>query len=378
MEARAFGSPALIGPFDRAQGAMLRKAVERANSGSYVSRSILGSQAEISELRPKCVFVDGETGELATTTTWIREDPFLFATPVIAMVSDLRDASFVQAYRYGADDVILRSNVGGVTRRIANLQDFDPTARPPVSRGRVVISHHVDQYRRLLGRVLRQACFDVHFAVDADEIVSAMASELEPDLVVVSNQLLPMGKIEEARRAANSPKTRFVVVSATASTRIVLDPKFPHSATIAEHAPHDHLLFVANDLLRDGGRKGRQSPRYLFDTICSFRSEGEFSPEYGLTYNMSQTGIYVRTLDPPPKNTTLWLELRPPGTAATVHLRGNLVWVATPGACSRATPPGFGLEIDVHASPARDLKLYRDAYNTLAQVPNQIALSWRP
>lgn len=357
---------------------MLRRAVERANSGSYVSSSILGSQAEISELRPKCVFVDGETGELATTTTWIRENPFLFATPVIAMVSDLRDASFVQAYRYGADDVILRSNVGGVTRRIANLQDFDPTARPPVSRGRVVISHHVDQYRRLLGRVLRQACFDVHFAVDADEIIAAMASELQPDLVVVSNQLLPMAKIEEARRAANSPQTRFVVVSATASTRIVLDPKFPHSATIAEHAPHDHLLFVANDLLRDGGRKGRQSPRYLFDTICSFRSEGEFSPEYGLTYNMSETGIYVRTLDPPPKNTKLWLELRPPGTAATVHLRGNLVWVATPGACSRATPPGFGLEINVQASPARDLKLYRDAYSTLAQVPNQIALSWRP
>lgn len=378
MEARDLGSPALIGRFDRAQGAMLRRAVERANSGSYVSSTILGSQDDISELRPKCIFVDGETGELETTTSWIREDPFLFPTPVIAMVSDLRDASFVQAYRKGADDVILRSNVGGVTRRIANLQNFDPTARPPVSRGRVVISHHVDEYRRLLGRVLRQACFNVHFAVDADEIIAAMASEREADLVVVSDQVLPVAKIEEARRAANAPKTRFVVVSATASTRIMLDAEFPHSATISENAPHDHLLFLANDLLRDGCRQGRQSPRYLFDTICSFRTEGEFSPEYGLTYNMSQTGIYVRTLDPPPKNTTLWLELRPPGTTATVHLRGTLVWVATPGACSRATPPGFGLQINAQVSPARDLMLYRDAYNTLAQVPNQIALSWRP
>jgi len=357
---------------------MLRGAVERADSGVYVSSTILGSQDDLAELRPKCIFVDGETEELATTTTWIREDPFLFATPVIAMVSDLRDASFVQAYRKGADDVILRSNLGGVTRRIANLQDFDPTARPPVSRGRVVISHPVDEYRRLLGRVLRQACFDVHFAVDADEIITAMASEPGPDLVVVSNQLLPVANIERARRAANAPKTRFVVVSAAASTRIMLDAKFPHAATISEGAPHDHLLFVANDLLRDGCRQVRQSPRYLFDTICSFRTEGEFSPEYGLTYNMSQTGIYVRTLDPPPKNTTLWLELRPPGTTATVHLRGTLVWVATPGASSRATPPGFGLQIDAHASPARDLKFYRDSYNTLAQVPNQIALSWRP
>lgn len=375
---RDFGSPALIGPFDRAQGAILRSAVERANCGAYVSSTILGSQDELAQLRPKCIFVDGETAELATTTAWIREDPFLFATPVIAMVSDLHDASFVQAYRLGADDVILRSNVGGVTRRIANLQEFNPAARPPISRGRVLISHQLDEYRRLLGRVLRQACFDVHFAVDADEIIAAMALEPGPDLVVVSNQLLPVAKIEHARRAANAPKTRFIVVAATGSTRVMLDAKFPHVATISETAPHDHLLFLANDLLRDGCRQLRQSPRYLYDTICSFRMEGAFSPEYGLTYNMSETGIYVRTLDPPPKNAALWLELRPPGATATVHLRGTLVWVAMPGGCSRATPPGFGLQIDENSSPARDWKLYRDACSTLAQVPNQLAMSWRP
>jgi hypothetical protein len=115
----------------------------------------------------------------------------------------------------------------------------------------------------------------------------------------------------------------------------MLYAKFPHAATASENAPHDHLLFLANDLLQDGCRRA-------------------------------------------PKNTTLWLELRPPGTTATVQLRGTLVWVATPGACSRATPPGFGLQIDANASPVRDLKPYRDAYSTLAQIRNQIALCWRP
>ncbi len=94
---------------------------------------------------------------------------------------------------------------------------------------------------------------------------------------------------------------------------------------------------------RDCCRQGRQSPRYLYDTICSFRTEGEFSPEYGLTYNMSQTGIYVRTLDPPPKNATLWLELRPSGTT-TVHLRHPQFGSRRQGACSRATPPVLGLQ----------------------------------
>jgi CheY-like chemotaxis protein len=368
----------LIGSFDHAYGAILRRAVERANSGAFVSSSILGSQDELSELRPRCIFVDGDTAELATTTAWIREDPFLFSTPVIAMVSELRDSSFVQAYRSGADDVILRSNVGGVTRRIANLHRFDPSARPPISRGRVLISHQTDEHRRLLGRVLRQASFDVHFAMDANEIIAAMGSEPAPDLVVVSDQLLPVSKIEHARRAANAARTCFVVVAATASTRITMDATLQRVATISESAPHDHLLFLANDLLRHGGRQVRDSPRYLFDTICSFRPEGAFSPEYGLTYNMSKTGIYVRTLDPPPKNKALWLELRPPGTTSTVHLRGSLVWVAMPGGGARATPPGFGLRIEADSSPARDLAIYQEAYSTLAEMPNQLAMSWRP
>ena len=312
------------------------------------------------------------------TTAWIREHPLLFATPVIAMVSDLRDGSFVQAYRDGADDVIVRSNVGGVTRRMANLQQFDPSARPPISRGRVLISHQADEQRRLLGRVLRQASFDVRFATNSDEIVEAMASETAPELVVVSDELLPISKIDQARRTANAAKTPFVVVTASTSTRIILDAIVEKVATISETAPHDHLLFLANDLLRDGCRRMRKSPRYLFDTICSFRPEGAFSPEYGLTYNMSELGVYVRTLDPPSKDRALWLELRPPGKTATVHLRGALVWVAMPDGGARGRPPGFGLRIEADSSPARDLELYREAYHTLATVPNQLAMSWRP
>jgi CheY-like chemotaxis protein len=338
----------------------------------------LDSRDELSELRPKCIFVDGDGVGLAKTTAWVREHPFLFSTQVVAMVSELRDNAFVRAYRNGADDVIVRSNVGGVTRRIANLQQFDPSARPPIARGRVLISHRADEQRRRLGRVLRQAGFDVHFAADAGEIVAGMASEVAPELVVVSEELLPVPKIAQARRTAHAPRTPFVVVAATGSTRIMLDSKVGQVATISESAPHDHLLFLANDLLRGGCRQARNSPRYLFDTICSFRWEGAFRPEHGLTYNLSDTGIYVRTLDPPPKNAALRIEFRPPGTTATVHLRGTLVWVAMPGRGARATPPGFGLRINEANSPARDLEVYHQAYRTLAEVPNQLALSWLP
>ena len=367
----------LIGAFDSAETAILRRAVERASSDAHVSRSILESQKELIRLRPRCICVDGDGAELAATTTWIREHASLFSTPVIAMVSCLRDSSFVDAYRHGADDVIVRSNIGGVTRRIANLQSFDPTVRPPINQGRVLISYPSDEYRRLIGRVLRNAGFDVQFAVGADEIVEAMASDTPPELVVVSDELLSVYEVDRPRQVAHAAKTPFIVVTANTATPTKQDPNLEAVAIVSRTAPPDHLLFLANDLLTRGGHQ-RQSPRYLFDTICSFRTEGAFSPEYGLTYNLSETGIYVRTLDPPPSDARLWLELRPPGFTETVHLRGKLVWRAIPGQRALTTPPGFGLQIEAESSPARDLQLYRRAYNRLAAVPHQLAVSWRP
>ncbi len=350
--------------------------MERASSDAHVSKSIVDAREALIRLRPKCICVDGESAELVTTTTWIREHANLFSTPVIAMVSDLRDSSFVDAYRHGADDVIVRSNVGGVTRRIANLQSFDPTVRPPINQGRVLISYPSDDYRRLLGRVLRNAGFDVQFAVGADEIIEAMASAVPPELIVVSDELLSVYDVDRPRRLVQS-ETPFIVVTSNTATPTKQEPMLDGVAIVSRAAPPDHLLFLANDLLTSGGHQ-RQSPRFLFDTICSFRTEGAFSPEYGLTYNLSETGIYVRTLDPPPENARLWLELRPPGFTETVHLRGKLIWRAIPGESARSTPPGFGLRIEAASSPARDLELYQRAYSRLAAVPSQLAVSWRP
>jgi len=378
VEAQALGAPALIGLFDRAEGAALRRAVERADSSAHWSTSILEAQDQLSELRPRCIFVEGEPVELLMTTAWLRDQPLLFSTPVIAIVSELRDESFVRAYRNGADDVIVRSNVAGVTRRLANLRDFDPSARPPISRGQVLISHQDDDHRRLLGRVLRQASFDVRFAADSGEIVEAMASEEAPVLVVASDEVLPVSEIQPVRRSANAFKTPFVVVTAAASTRTMLHDTLERVATISESAPNDHLLFLANDLLTGGSRHMRESPRYLFDTICSFRADDTSSPDHGLTYNVSETGIYVRTFDPPPKDTIVRLELTPPGSTETVELRGTIIWTAMPGKGTRATPPGFGVHIETLSSPARDLELYQEAYRALGELPNRVAVTRIP
>ena len=368
---------ALIGTFDETEKAILRNAFERGGAIVVTSPSIDIVKRELSEIQPKCVCVNAEEPELTSTVAWIREHESIYSTPVIALVSDLRDRLFVQAYRDGADDVIVRSNDGGVTRRIANLSRFDPMVRPPVMQGPVLVGHSGDEDRRSIGRVLRQAGFKVIFATDLKEVTEALDRLSRPKIVVASEDIVPSSSIDDLRKRV--PALRhplpFILVTSDADTRTTLNPTLESVAIVSATAPPDHLLFLANDLLGGNRIQGRQSLRFLFDTICSFRSEGEFEREYGLTYNISEHGIYVRTLDPPPKAARLWIELRPPGTASTVQLRGKLVWKAMLDTGPRATPPGFGLQIDTCDSLPSDLAIYRNAYYTRASRPNEVEIS---
>ena len=368
---------ALIGTFDGTEEIALRNALERAGASVICSPGVEAIKPRLVEARPTCICVNGTGSELETTTSWLREHQTLYATPVIALVSDLKDQLFIAAYRGGADDVIVRSNDSGVTRRIANLSGFSSTTRPPTTQGLALIGHDGHNERRTIGRVLRQAGFEVSFATNFEEVVSAIGAASAPRLIIASEDIVPSDAIDKARSHALASRypLPFIIITSNANTRTTLDPSLESVAIVSASAPPDHLLFLANDLRGGYRTQQRQSPRFLFDALCSFRAEGNFESEYGLTYNISGNGIYVRTLDPPPRTSRLWIELRPPGTNSTVQLRGSLVWRTVLDAGPRATPPGFGLKIDDETSSPRDLELYRNAYYARAAQPNEVEIS---
>jgi hypothetical protein len=80
--------------------------------------------------------------------------------------------------------------------------------------------------------------------------------------------------------------------------------------------------------------------------------------------------LYVKTYDPPARDTELWLELRPPMELVGVHLRGRVMWSRKPDpSAAAAAPPGFGLRIDEAACPPGDLARYEAAYEQLLARP---------
>lgn len=363
----------VVGRLDESARDGIRLSAKRANAAASFCSTVGEAPSYLRDHAPRAIFVDGGAKGVPEFVDWVRAQAHLFSVPVVMFVPVPNDHTYNEAHAMGADDVILGGDSGGVTRRLANLASFDPTYRPRLTQGRALLGYPDGGRRRVLGRVLRQAGFDVCFGSDGSELSRVASQGDAPTLLVAKDDLPPGGAIGAAREIRQRVPERLPLVAlagSVASQDLVREADEVGAAVVgADWAPPDHLLFLANELMRPGVKDIRASERILFGAICAFRKAGELEPVYGLTYNISREGLFVRTLDPPANGTEIWFEMRPPHSARAVHLRGEAVWskgLDTPGG---AAPPGFGMRIDESACPPRDLNAYREAYEALSRSP---------
>jgi len=321
----------------------------------------------LGQLRPNVVFLDGaEPVEAAGFVAQLRGDVALHSVPVVWVASSAADGAFVAGHAAGADDAVVLGDDAAVTRRVAVLSEVDPAFRPELTQGAGVVAHADLDRRRILGRTLRAAGFDPAFAADAGELAAAVRGR-DAVLVVASESLPGGGGLAACRDAAVRVP---IVLLAPSAVRRAIESEAREAGLTVRVAPEDSpaadLLFLANDLLRPDVRNLRSSARHLHATVCLYRPAGELHGAWGLTYNLSREGLYLRTLDAPKAASEVWLELRPPGDRAAIHLRGEVVWARPPQLGAASAPPGFAVRLDPASCPVQDLEAYGQAYERLA------------
>lgn len=285
--------------------------------------------------------------------------------PVLALSSSLSTLDFVSAFTWGADDVVTFSETRPLLTRLRSLPKEPPTL-PANGRGNALVAE-ADQVRRTtVARVLRNAGFSVRFAVTEEDSI-AFSANPELSLVVANRELFPQpSRLVEAARASGS-QAGFIVCTPPRDIRqdrAELSALSRVSVTDAFAAP-ENVLFVANELGSDR-TSGRTSARIPFGTTVSFRGAGRGEDEIGFSYNISQKGMYVRTLALP-EDDEVWLELCPPRLERRVRLVGRVAWRRPFNHNETATvPPGFGVEIVDGAQ--RDRDLWDEGYSNLIQA----------
>jgi hypothetical protein len=308
---------------------------------------------------------------------WMRGEAHLFTFPVLVLARRVCESVYTEGHACGVDDVVSDTDLGGITRRVAVLHSFSIDARPPILQGTAIIAHPDGRRRTVLGRILRQAGFDPVFAGTGDELLALVSAEGEKEsktrVAVLGSLVLPdssLSFVSVIRDLAGRASLPHIIVGNEEQYDFLVSEARGMNAVdvISEQDPPDSLLFATNELMRrealgSGVDEQRASTRLLYGTLCAFRLPGELNAVAGYSYNISREGLYIKSLDPPDKNSELWLELTPPGETTAVHLRGEAVWVRGPDHSTVMTAPaGFGMRIHADECPPSDLATYEAAY----------------
>ncbi len=363
----------LFGQFRRDDLAIINDAAQQSACTLARAESIEEALAWLDTHEAHGLLCHSEDSEQLAVQT--RARAALSRLPVLTLSDSLTDLDFASAFSWGADDLV---PIGAARPLIARLRALpkDPPTAPNEKRGTALVAE-VDRTRRTtVARVLRNAGFALRFAVSAED-AQRFSGDPALSLVVVNRDLLsdPSATVQAARTQGS--KANFVICSPPRDLRSERDALAGLTGvTLTDSfASPENVLFIANEL--SGGRvNNRASARIPYGMRVAFRSAGRDSDEHGFSYNISEKGLYVRTLAPP-EDDEAWLELCPPRIERFVRLVGRVAWRRPFNYNENATvPPGFGVEI-VDGS-AKDRALWVEGYRRLMEAVGEFGSSGWP
>ena len=350
-----------FGQFRREERMALSMAAEQAAFTLHAADSPEDAGRWLESHDALAMLLDSEASESLAVQT--RSSARHARLPMIALSREIGDLSFSDAFSWGADDVLPLHGTRPLLTRLRTLpRESGPL--PASVRGTALIAESDQTRRTVLGRVLRNAGYSVMFAVTKEDAAS-FAQQQEIALAVLNAELADdFAETIALARSAGS-KANFVICANPRdlkTIRATLDGSLGVSV-IDAFAPPENVLFASNEL-KGGSVNNRRSPRILYGTTVAFRGAGREKDDYGFTYNISEGGLYVRTLAPPEED-EVWIEMAPPRSERRVRLVGKIAWRRRFNHNENATvPPGFGLSITDGAKA--DLQTWQDAYGAIS------------
>jgi len=287
--------------------------------------------------------VDAATAESFTIER--RAEPHHAFVPVFSWSDTVSDLGFAEAFASGADDLVDASRDMALRIRLRQIPK-QMHSLPEATRGRVLVADPDRVRRVVIGRVLRNAGYSVTFA-STEEDAKAAFLDSPLSLVVCTCCLMKelRATIVASQEGGDGPM--WIVSSPPRNLRECRDrlEGLARVTTTDAFAPAENILFVSNEMSRPCDVDKRATPRLLYGTTVAFRGRGREQDDFGYTYNISEGGLYVRTLAPP-DDELVWLELCPPRADRRVRLVGKVAWRRGLGSSQYATvPAGFGVEL---------------------------------
>lgn len=210
---------------------------------------------------------------------------------------------------------------------------------------RILLAEDDLAYGGALKELLERDGHEVRHVADGESAIELLRKEGDRFTLVLTDLLLPRKTGFEIARAVNDLELCLPIL---AMTGLYDDVREIHALRglgvrgwIHKSAPFEHVLFRVNSLAWPQSRNDRQGPRVAVSLPVQFRT-GE-RVHYATSYNLSATGIYVRTPEPVEAGTIADIALTLPTAGEMLTMRAEVVHSASvEDVRGTAYPAGFG------------------------------------
>jgi CheY-like chemotaxis protein len=335
-----------FGEFPHAEKACLREAARASAVQLHTTHSHHDAQHWLDENQPAAILLAEGGNDPTGLAQGTRAQARYRQLPILALAKDPSDLIFADAFSWGADDVVAPDSAWGLTVRLRALL-HDKDCPPTVPRRGVAVIAEASRNRRVaVARALFNAGYSVCFAL-TEKDAKEFALHEKVSLVVFSTEICPNAGEFIRTIQAHGCLAHFIASEAPPKARATREAcsALSHCRITDTSCPPEDVVFMANELSSMPAENKRTAPRILFGTTVRYRPEGMEEDDLGFSYNVSQGGIFVRTLAPPQEQ-FIWLEVKPPSSPLRVRLLGEVVWRRNYGPNGHATvPPGFAVKI---------------------------------
>jgi len=305
-------------------------------------------ETELTKRKADLVLVSSESRRAAALCDLVRESSGV-RTAVVGLCSSVTELAYGEFLCWGGDDLVSEHSEPGLRARLRAVRDdlvhADNAPRPQVTESMKFLVYGPECADA--GPVARQLRHAGHEVLPFRSLGNVQEQLESGELVRLIIDARSPGAVALVTMALETPSCLNVVMTCAPHLIGELRRRYassPKVTVIDSYAPPDTVLLVVNDMKR-AGRNQRAAERALYSTLVAFRSAGDSRDELGFAHNISDGGLYVRTLVKP-ETDLVWVELTPPGSPDRVRLEARVAW-RTPLTRHRESgvPTGFGAQI---------------------------------
>lgn len=268
-------------------------------------------------------------------------------TPIFAIAVRPSVQEFSSSLGAGVDDLIAWPVPAAALR--ARLEPLTHAAQAPFvpARGQALVVGGAERARAARARTLSSAGFEVTAAETA--LGEPWQTDLRLGLAVVGLDAaaIAFDLAERARAAGSMCRFVFCVDAREAKAGSTRAKTLDGVRLLDRTAPAESVVFLANEMAQSSLLNQRTSHRVLHPALVRFGPLGapDAALELGISYDVSQGGLYVRTTAPAKTGSvSLRVQLE---DGAFVALEGRVAWwrgLSYDG--QAAAPPGFGVKLE--------------------------------